>query len=390
MQISDPRLPELFERWMQNQCTPAEKELFLQLLGKVGPETVSPLLKEAWDSLKGESLLSAGEKDRMVDRILQQSPAEEPEPSRRPRWWVAAAAILVLCLAGGTWYALQQRSSGTQVVSTPKGGHDVGPGKEGAILTLANGKTIVLDSLGNGLVAKQNGTQVVLNNGSLRYHAEDADAVSFNTITTPRGRKFQLVLPDGSKVWLNAASSLRFPTVFSGNERRVEITGEAYFEVSRNTTQPFIVKINDHADIRVVGTQFNVNAYADEENIHTTLLEGIVRIRSHEQSRVLSPGQQAEISNSHGDLRILDQVNLEQVTAWKAGFFNFRGASLPEVMRELARWYDLEIIYEGKIPEQQFEGELPRTLQLSQVIKILTKVDVKFRIEQGRKLIVLP
>lgn len=389
MQISDPRLPELFERWMQNQCTPAEKEQFLQLLEEVGPDALSPLLRKAWDSLKGEHLLSTGEKDSMVDRILQQSPAEEITLSRRPRWWAAAAAILVLCLAGGAWYGLQQRS-GTQVVSRPKGGHDVSPGKEGAILTLANGKTIVLDSLGNGLVAKQNGTQVVLNNGSLRYHAEEADAISFNTITTPRGRKFQLVLPDGSKVWLNAASSLRFPTVFSGNERRVEITGEAYFEVSRNTTQPFIVKINDHADIRVVGTQFNVNAYTDEESIHTTLVEGAVRIRSHEQSRVLSPGQQAQISNSRGDLRILDQANLEQVTAWKAGFFNFRGASLPEVMRELARWYDLEVIYEGKVPDQQFEGELPRTLQLSQVIKILTKVDVKFRIEQGHKLIVLP
>lgn len=383
------RLPELFERWMQNQCTPAEKEEFLHLLEEVGPDEMNPLLKDAWDSLKAETMLSTGEKDRMVDRILQQSPAEEIEISRRPRWWAAAAAILVLCIAGGAWYGLQQRSGKGPVVNAPKGSHDVNPGKEGAILTLANGKNIVLDSLGNGLVAKQNGTQVVLNNGSLLYHAEDAEAISYNTITTPRGRKFQLVLPDGTKVWLNAASSLRFPTVFSGKERKVEITGEAFFEVNRNTAQPFIVQINEHADIRVVGTQFNVNAYEDEASIHTTLLEGSVRIRSHEQVRLLSPGQQAQISNS-GELSIVEHANLEQVTAWKAGFFNFRGASLPEVMRELARWYDLEVIYEGKIPEQQFEGELPRTLQLSQVTKILTKVDVKFRIEQGRRLIVQP
>ena len=375
---------------MQNQCTPAEKEEFLHLLEEVGPDALNPLLKKAWDSLKAETMLSTGEKDRMVDRILQQSPAEEIEISRRPRWWAAAAAILVLCIAGGTWYGLQQRSGNGPAVNAAKGAHDVNPGKEGAILTLANGKTIVLDSLGNGLVAKQNGTQVVLNNGSLLYHAEDAEAISFNTITTPRGRKFQLVLPDGTKVWLNAASSLRFPTVFSGKERKVEITGEAFFEVNRNTAQPFIVQINDHADIRVVGTQFNVNAYEDEASIHTTLLEGAVRIRSHEQVRLLSPGQQAQISNNGGDLRILDQANLEQVTAWKAGFFNFQGASLQEVMRELARWYDLEVVYEGKVPEQQFEGELPRTLQLSQVTKILTKVDVKFRIEQGRRLIVQP
>jgi len=384
------RLAELFERWMQNQCTPAEKEEFLQLLDEVGTDAMNPLLREAWDSLKVETLLTKGEKDRMVDRILQQSPAEEIEVSRRPRWWAAAAAILLLCIAGGTWYGLQQRSGKGPVLNTSKGTHDVNPGKEGAILTLANGKTIVLDSMSNGLVAKQNGTQVVLNNGSLRYHAEDAESISYNTITTPRGRKFQLVLPDGTKVWLNAASSLRFPTVFSGKERKVEITGEAFFEVSKNAAQPFWVQINDHADIRVVGTQFNVNAYEDEASIHTTLLEGSVRIRSHEQVRLLSPGQQAQISNNGGDLRILDHANLEQVTAWKAGFFNFRGASLQEVMRELARWYDLEVIYEGKIPEQQFEGELPRTLQLSQVTKILTKVDVKFRIEQGRRLIVQP
>lgn len=384
------RLPELFERWQQNQYSPAEKEEFLQLLEEVGTDAMNPLLKEAWDSLKAENMLSAGEKDRMVDRILQQSPAEEMEISRRPRWWAAAAAILVLCIAGGTWYGLHQRAGNEPVVNAAKGAHDVGPGKEGAILTLANGKAIVLDSLGNGLVAKQNGTQVVLSNGSLRYNAEDAESVTFNTITTPRGRKFQLVLPDGTKVWLNAASSLRFPTVFSGKERRVEITGEAFFEVNKNTAQPFLVQINDHADIRVVGTQFNVNAYEDEASIHTTLVEGSVRIRSHEQTRLMVPGQQAQISNNGGDLRIVDNANLEQVTAWKAGFFNFRGASLPEVMRELARWYDLEVIYEGKIPTQQFEGELPRTLQLSQVTKILTKVDVKFRIEQGRRLIVQP
>jgi ferric-dicitrate binding protein FerR (iron transport regulator) len=387
MQTSHSRLQELFDRWMQNKCTPAEQEQLLELMEQAGPDALPPLLKEAWDALQPQSKLSAAEKDHIVDSILQQSPAEETP--RRFRWWAAAAAILVLCIAGGSWYGLQ-RQSATEAGHNAKAVHDVGPGKEGAILTLANGKTIVLDSLGNGLVASQNGTQVVLNNGSLQYNAEAADDISFNTMTTPRGRKFQLVLPDGSKVWLNAASSLRYPTAFSGKERRVEITGEAYFEVSKNAAMPFIVKINDHTDIQVLGTQFNVQAYADEASIHTTLLEGAVRIRSHEQTRVLSPGQQAQISNSQGDLLVVNQANLEQVTAWKEGYFNFSGASLAVVMRELSRWYDIEVVYEGKIPDQQFEGELPRTLKLSQVIKILTKVDIKFRIEQGHKLVVLP
>ncbi len=387
MQTSDTRLQELFDRWVQHQCTPAEEEEFLALVEKAGPGELTPALQAAWQSLRPENRLSREDKDDMVDHIFRQSPAQPV--SGWSRWWTAAAAALVICLAGGTWYGLQKNSrQGITAGNTHP--HDVEPGKEGAILTLGNGQTIVLDTLGNGVIAQQSGTQVVLQNGSLSYEASGAGEVNFNTMTTPRGRKFQLVLPDGSKVWLNAASSLRYPTAFTGSERRVEITGEAYFEISKDAARPFIVKINDQTDIQVLGTQFNVNAYTDEANIHATLVEGSVRIRASGQSRVLTPGQQAQISNQGGGVTVLEHANVEQVTAWKNGFFNFHGASLPEVMRQLSRWYNIDVIYEGKVPDQQFEGELPTTLQLSQVIKILTKVDVKFRIEEGQRLIVLP
>ncbi|RPE07940.1 DUF4974 domain-containing protein [Chitinophaga lutea] len=387
MQTSDTRLQELFDRWVKNQCSPAEQEEFLALVEKTGPDELTPALEAAWLSLQPERQLSAGEKDSMVDNIFRQSPAQPV--SGWSRWWAAAAAALVLCFAGGAWYGLQKNNR-NGITAGNNSSHDVEPGKEGAILTLGNGQTIVLDTLGNGVIAQQSGTQVVLQNGSLSYEASGADEASFNTMTTPRGRKFQLVLPDGSKVWLNAASSLRYPTAFTGQERRVEITGEAYFEISKDAARPFIVKINEQTDIQVLGTQFNVNAYTDEANIQTTLVEGSVRVRSSGQSRVLTPGQQAQISNKGGNVTILDHANVDQVTAWKNGFFNFHGASLPEVMRQLSRWYDIDVIYEGTVPDQQFEGELPTTLQLSQVIKILTKVDVKFRIEEGQRLIVLP
>jgi len=248
----------------------------------------------------------------------------------------------------------------------------------------------VLDTLGNGLVASQQGTRISLQNGSLAYDASQAADVTFNTVTTPRGRKFQLLLPDGSSVWLNAASSLRFPTAFNGANRTVEITGEAYFEVAHNPRRPFIVKVGENAAVEVLGTHFNINAYADESSINTTLLEGAVKVRAFSQSHTLHPGQQARIFNSGRAVKVLNSVDLSQVIAWKNGLFNFQGAGLEAVMRQLARWYDLEVVYEGKVPQLEFGGELPTTLNLSQVVKILSKVEVKFRIEENRRLIVAP
>lgn len=388
MQTSS-RFEELFRRWFNGQTTPAETEELMDMLERSDPDKeLTPLLKQAWDELEARQVYTARRKDEMVDKILQQTSSKGGiRLLSRRYWWWSAAAILVIA-AAVLWLAPQPVKKQSFVrVDTVK---DVAPGKQGAILTLANGRSIVLDSIGNGVVASQNGTQVIFSNGSLRYDAGRSTGISYNIITTPRGRKFQLVLPDNTKVWLNAGSSLRYPTAFSGPARVVEVSGEAYFEVTRNQAMPFCVKVNDHMQVKVLGTSFNVNAYSDEPNINTTLLGGAVLVETTAgRSLRIKPGQQASVLPD-ASITVETKVNTDQVIAWKDGFFNFNGASLQQAMRQLARWYDIDVVYEGSIPDIVFDGELPTSLQLSQVLKILNRVEVKYRIEDGKRLIILP
>ena len=276
---------------------------------------------------------------------------------------------------------------------------DILPGKEGAILTLADGTEVVLDSLGNGVVATQNGTQVVLNNGSLAYSQEAGKTASvYNQLSTPKGRQFKLVLPDGTKVWLNAASSLRYPTVFNEISRQVEVTGEVFFEVAQNHRQPFYVNVNNQAQIRVLGTQFNVNAYSNETSIKTTLVDGGIQVRpgaDYDSSSfvTLKPGQQAEIKpagnkTSLQPVRLINNANTEKAIAWKNGLFNFEDATLEEVMRQVERWYDIDVVYEQGIPNIEFGGRMSNDMSLSGLLKSLKESEVHFRVE-GRKLIVM-
>lgn len=299
-------------------------------------------------------------------------------------WWAAAAAA-VLVLAAGTWTILK-RPAAKQDIAVNKPGQDIAPGSNGAILTLADGSQITLDSLGNGQISNQHGSRVILQSGSLTYDAAGASTASYNTIRTPIARQFRLVLPDGSKVWLNAASMLKYPTAFTGTDRTVEISGEAYFEIAPNAQQPFRVKIDNKATIEVLGTDFNINAYTDESSIRTTLLTGSIRVNTTGGSAVLKPGQQAAIRET---IQVNNEINTGQVTAWKDGIFNFDGMGVGEVMRQLTRWYDIEVIYEKNVPDIRFYGEIGRNLSLSQVLEGLKLSGVNFRIE-GRKLIVLP
>jgi ferric-dicitrate binding protein FerR (iron transport regulator) len=236
-------------------------------------------------------------------------------------------------------------------------------------------------------VADQHGAAVTLNNGTLDYtgNAHTTGAV-YNSLSTPKGRQFQLILPDGSKVWLNAASSLKYPTVFAGNERRVAVTGEVYFEVAKNPHQPFIVDINDQSQIHVLGTQFNINAYENENAIKTTLVEGSLKFKSKD-SVILKPGQQAILTNAK--LTTDKNADIDKATAWKRGIFNFEDATLEEVMRQIERWYDIEVIYEKGIPNIRFGGKLRSDLSLSGLLRSLQESEVHFRVE-GRKVIVLP
>jgi ferric-dicitrate binding protein FerR (iron transport regulator) len=241
----------------------------------------------------------------------------------------------------------------------------------------------------------------VLDNGQLAYQPTgNASAeMLFNTMSTPRGRQFRLMLPDGTRVWLNSASSLRYPTVFAGKERQVEVTGEAYFEVAENAQMPFRVKVVGRAAIEVLGTQFNVNAYGNIQMLRTTLLEGSVRVQdiSEEAGKgvVLKPGQQAVISTAHAantagrqNIMVADHVDTDKVLAWKKGLFNFDGMSLQEAMQQLERWYDIEVVYENGIPEIPFGGEISRNVSLEGLLKMLAGADLSFRIEKDRKLII--
>lgn len=312
------------------------------------------------------------------------------------RWgWLAASVLLAAGIGG---YLLQNRKAATPVAETQA---DIPPGKEGAVLTLADGSQVVLDSLGNGVIATQNGTQILLKNGELAYTTgAGSDAPVYNNLTTPKGRQFQLILPDGTKVWLNAASSLRYPTAFSGSNREVAVTGEVYFEVAKNAHQPFIIDVSNQMKIQVLGTQFNVNAYSNEAAIKTTLVEGSLKIISGASAAggsfvVLQPGQQAQIGNTAADvstqqaIKVLNNADVDKAVAWKRGLFNFEDSGLEEVMRQVERWYDIEVVYEKGIPDIRFGGKLSNDVSLSGLLKSLQESDVHFRIE-GRKLIVLP
>ncbi|PUZ21644.1 FecR family protein [Chitinophaga costaii] len=308
---------------------------------------------------------------------------------RRAGW----AAALLLLLGAGTWMLQRVHRHGLAPVVAVTKLPDVAPGHNGAVLTLANGSQITLDSLGNGVITQQNGTSLVLQHDTLQYlpGTATADRMEYNTITTPKGRQYAMVLPDGSKVWLNAASSLQFPVAFGGGERVVNLTGEGYFEVTKNAAKPFKVKVNKQMEVEVLGTSFNVSAYANEKNSYTTLIDGAVRVSLTSDPGhkvILKPNQQAQLAGNA--LKLLEEANVERAVAWKSGLFNFDDVGLKEMMRQLERWYNLEVVYEGEVPEVKFFGEMSRNLQLSDVLTGLERSDVHFRLETGRRLVVMP
>lgn len=314
-----------------------------------------------------------------------------------------AAAILLLISAGGYLLYHSGLSHPEGIVNNHRASSgDAAPGTTKAVLTLADGSQIILDSARSGQLAVQGMTTVENNHGAVSYDGSIQGGIQknipellYNTLTTSRGEQSPtLTLSDGTKVWLNAQSSIRFPVTFSGNVRNVEITGEAFFEVARNASKPFHV-IAKGMDVEVLGTQFNINAYSDEPDVRTTLLEGRVKIvtrgesivhqQQSAQSLILERGQQASVD---GGISMVANPDIDQVMAWKSGLFDFNHASLQTVLRQLSRWYDIDVKFEGSVPVRSFQGKINRDQNLSQVIRMLEYLDVKFRIE-GKTLIVL-
>ncbi|MBO9731958.1 MAG: FecR domain-containing protein [Chitinophaga sp.] len=315
----------------------------------------------------------------------QHFPAAKVVRASRTYWWWSAAAA-VLLLLGSTIYWYRQAAPATTGPAIPVA--RIMPGSTKATLTLADGTVVPLDSNGQQVITQQ-GALINLQNGQLQYHTQDYSAqASLNTLTTPRGGQFRLTLPDGTQVWLNAASAITYPTVFSEGKREVTIKGEVYFEVAAKAKMPFVVKAGRDASIEVLGTSFNVNAYTDEPGVQTTLVQGAVKVNAGNVSRVLSPGQQALITGPD-QLNLVAKADTAAILAWKKNEFYFHDADIPTIMRQLSRWYDVSIVYAGNIPVRRFQGEIQRNLPLSDVLEGLENTGIHFRV-QGRSIIVEP
>jgi transmembrane sensor len=390
--MDSKQFKELIERYISDECTPDEVETLRRLLDDSAQVHQLEILM---DSQLGDSTISANDYPEVVNRLKRKVEKEINQEEREVkvfsgrlvRRWVAVAALfIVIATVGFVWLTKKDPgfpAADKQVSSAPV----IQPGKVGAILTLADNSKIVLDSAGKGIIAVQNGSKIELRDGQLVYHANGSTNEVYNTMSTPKGRQFRIVLPDGTRAWLNAASSLRYPSAFAGKERKVEVTGEVYFEVAKNPSMPFRVKVNEDMEVIVLGTHFNINSYSNEPSINTTLLEGSVRFINGNEQTVLRPGQQAQ-ANSRQKIKVITDVNLKRIMAWKDGVFDFNNASLQEVMRQLERWYDIEVVYEKGVPNIEFVGAMGRDLSLSDVLKGLKLSEVNFRLE-GRKLIVM-
>ncbi len=340
-----------------------------------------------------ETQLGSRIKNRLLTTIRNQA---DPVPVSRPRRWLIPAAAILILLSVAAYFVFNPGKKGEAIAANnnkPIQASPILPGGNKAVLILADGSSIILDSTTNGVISQQGAVKVnKLENGLLVYMVNgrqitESDEAFYNTISTPRGGQYQISLSDGTKVWLNAASSIRFPVMFTGNTRKVEITGEAYFEVEKNAKMPFIVKAGE-SEVEVLGTHFNVNAYNDEAAIRTSLLEGSVKVSVGKGPReYLQPGQQSGITKD-GKIRIYENVDMEEVMAWKNGRFQFRSADLNTILRQISRWYDVDIEYRNNV-NLHFTGQLPRSSQAASFFEKLEMTgEVHFKID-GRKIIVL-
>jgi transmembrane sensor len=393
-------LARLLQQYFDNRLTPAEyKELWRLLDEYPDAEVLDNELNNLWQVAKfDQSLIPDADWDEKM-QSGQEKLSSVPGVTKKPRFsiialrrnWIAAAAVILLVSTVTLFFLNDSKKEKPSAdVARHKDSEDKLPGGDRAILTLSDGTTIVLDSAGNGKLAQQGKTSIIKkNDGQLVYNSASAQSneVIYNLLQTPRGGQYQITLPDGSKVWLNAVSSLKYPVAFAGNERRVEITGEAYFEIAKDPSRPFKVRLNN-MEVEVLGTHFNINGYADENVVKTTLLEGKVKIISSGVAEALTPGQQAQFHPS-GSIHVINKVNLDEVVAWKEGNFQFDNSDIKTVMRQLARWYDVEVSYQGII-NKHFVGNISRDVKLSQVLLMLEQTgEVRFKIENN-KLLVMP
>jgi transmembrane sensor len=391
MNESDERFVYLFSSYFKKTATEKEiNELFQLITQSVNNDRLTLLMKQAWGDMQtAEPLFQPDKSDEIFNRILLagKKQADNNIIESRFGWKKYVAAAAMLLISASLYFGLKQKDPAYHYLAQKpvKVIHDALPGSNKAILTLADGSQVPLDNKHLGTLSKQGQTTVSnTSNGKLIYTSADGANESavpqINTLTTPRGGQYQIILPDGSKVCLNATSSIKYPTFFSGKNRRVEITGEVYFEVAKNPVMPFIVKTS-HTEIEVFGTHFDVMAYDDEEATKTTLQEGSVKIKGDKWSGVLKPGQQA-VQNNHDGSSIIKEVDVDQELAWKNGLFQFTDDDIQSIMRKACRWYDLNVVYEGKIPVKQYSGRISRNVKASELLNMLKYTGVNADIKE--------
>jgi ferric-dicitrate binding protein FerR (iron transport regulator) len=348
------------------------------------PEIKADILSALYNSEAAQSSLTEEDSEAILQHILQTTPPRTASNTRSMIWYAAAATVLGAVVLTSALYLNRQQQP--VMVATPKP-NPLAPGTNTAVLVLADGKTISLDSANTGALARQGNSNIVNSAQGLAYKAEGtATEVVYNTVVTPRGGQYQLTLADGSKVWLNAASSIRFPTTFSGKERLVEISGEGYFQVATYAQQPFRVKVKGNPDmeVNVLGTSFNIMAYADEKTITTTLEAGAVQLVHGNIRSLLQPGYGGSLNAGDAAFTI-EKADQEQALAWKDGKFRFRNTSIQTIMRQIARWYNIEVTYEGDLSDIRLTGIISRRENAASLLKILsTTKRVHFDINDNR------
>jgi hypothetical protein len=403
------RFDKLFEKYIHRNYTADERNEFLDMVAHEDYNShLKELISEEVKANVPGHIMDEDKADEIFDKIVKTANEEDIisehsiKKSNHLRWW--AAAVVIFAVAGGYFLFHSPTSPAlAQKVSVKKDtavAHDVAPGHSGAILTLANGEKVVLDSLHNGLLASQGTVKIIKqgNNVSYQYGNKSSGEILYNTMTTPNGRQYQLELSDGTKVWLDAGSSITYPASFVGNERKVEITGEVYFEVktlfiptkSGNEKMPFTVLINPRSklkrEIQVLGTHFNINAYSNEASAKITLLEGSVKVFNENSSVIIQPGEQAVLDNEANKMSVVN-ADVNEAVAWKDGFFSFNNADIETIMRQVERWYDVQVVYEGEKPKDRYGGEVSKNVNASDMLKILEVSGVHFQIE-GKKIII--
>lgn len=402
MAIAAERVQELLSGYLDNQLTESEFQELWQLLAQTNEQWLTDILDFHWEkAAHGNNPLPALVWDqKMRERIAKEQqtalPVMPPAGKRfrlsHGQWWAVAASVLLCILAVLFWPDTRRQQPGAAGKTGEQVALGIKPATNKAVLTLADGSAVTLDSTVDGIVAAQGSLEVQQQHGQLTYlhNTTGNEQVLYNALTTPRGGKYRLVLPDGSQVWLNAASSIRYPTAFIGKERMVSLSGEAYFEITPNEKQPFKV-VGGGQQVTVLGTAFNINAYTDEQVVKTTLVSGSIKVSEEKPATntavILLPGKQAGFAK--GDIKV-KEVNTDDETAWKNDLFAFNDVDFESIIRELNRWYDVDITVKGRMPGKQLMGNVSRNYNITQILKMLAfTAGIEYEIE-GRKIIISP